>query len=54
LLADDFQIVDVMRGRLTSKPELLGAIEAGLVRFRDIQRFEARIRLYGDAAVVTV
>jgi ketosteroid isomerase-like protein len=53
LLADDFQIIDVMRGGLTSKPELLGAIGASLVRFREIERAETRVRLYRDAAVVT-
>jgi ketosteroid isomerase-like protein len=53
LLADDFQIVDVMRGGLTAKAELLGAIGAGFVRFREIEPAEARARLYGDAAVVT-
>jgi ketosteroid isomerase-like protein len=53
LLADDFQIIDVMRGGLTAKAELLGAIGAGLVRFREIEPAEARVRLYGDAAVVT-
>jgi len=53
LLADDFQIIDVMRGGLTSKAELLGAIGAGLVQFREIEPAEARVRVYGDAAVVT-
>lgn len=53
LLADDFQIVDVMRGGLTAKAELIGAIGAGLVRFREIEPAETRVRLYGEAAVVT-
>ena len=38
---------------LSAKAELLGAIGAGFVRFREIEPAEARVRLYGDAAVVT-
>jgi ketosteroid isomerase-like protein len=53
LLADDFLIIDVMRGGLTAKAELLGAIGAGMVRFQEIEPAEARVRLYGDTAVVT-
>jgi hypothetical protein len=40
LLADDFAIIDVIRGGLTAKAELLGAIGAGLVRFREIEPAE--------------
>jgi ketosteroid isomerase-like protein len=52
LLADDFVMVDVMRGAEISKAELVAAIEAGLVRFEAIEATENRVRLYGDAAVV--
>src|SRR5215471_13864504 len=53
LLADDFRIIDVMRGGLTAKPTLLGAIGAGIVRFHEAETAETLVRLYGDAAVVT-
>ena len=53
LLADDFQIVDVMRGGLTAKSELLAALETGSVRFLEIEPDETRVRMYGEAAVVT-
>jgi ketosteroid isomerase-like protein len=53
LLADDFQIIDVVRGGLISKSELLGAIGVGLVRFDAVEPAEAHVRVYGDAAVVT-
>ena len=53
ILAHDFQIVDVMRGGLASKGELLGAIGTGVVRFEAIEPSETRVRMYGEAAVVT-
>lgn len=53
LLAEDFLIIDVMRGGLTAKADLIGAIETGLVQFRELEPAETRVRLYGDAAIVT-
>ena len=51
LLADDFLIVDVMRGGEASKDMLL-AVLGGMLRFLSIQPSEVRVREYGDAAVV--
>ena len=53
LLADDFLIIDVMRGGETPKPMLLAALGAGMVRFEAVNVVESRVRLYGEAAVVT-
>jgi ketosteroid isomerase-like protein len=52
LLADDFLLVDVMRGAENSKAALLDAVGGGMVRFESIEPAEARVRLYGDTAVV--
>jgi ketosteroid isomerase-like protein len=53
LLADDFLLIDVLRGAETSKPDLMDALAAGQVRFDGIDASDARVRVYGDAAVVT-
>ena len=53
LLADDFLLIDVLRGTEVSKTALLAALGGGQVRFEAIEPAEARVRLYGDAAVVT-
>ena len=53
LLADDFVLIDVMRGAEVSKQDLLAALGAGQVRFEAIEASDARVRMYGDAAVVT-
>jgi ketosteroid isomerase-like protein len=52
LLVEDFVLVDVMRGAEVSKADLVGALAAGQVRFDGIDASEARVRVYGDAAVV--
>jgi ketosteroid isomerase-like protein len=39
LLADDFVIVDVMSGRVTSREELLAAIGSGMLRFAEVTQF---------------
>jgi len=53
ILADDFIIIDVMRGAETTKPALLGAIGSGQVRFEAIEPSGCRARVYRQAAVVT-
>ena len=53
VLADDFLLIDVMRGAEVSKGDLVAALEAGQVRFDGIEASGTRARLYGDAAVVT-
>src|SRR4051794_24361562 len=53
LLADDFLLIDVIRGAEVSKGDLVAALDAGQVRFDGIEASGARVRLYGDAAVVT-
>ena len=53
LLVDDFVLIDVMRGAEVSKSDLVAAIETGQVRFEAIQSAGGRVRLYGDAAIVT-
>jgi ketosteroid isomerase-like protein len=52
LLVDDFVLVDVLRGGEFSKSELVGALGMGQVRFEGVDASEARVRIYGDAAVV--
>jgi len=53
ILADDFIIIDVMRGGETSKSEILQAVQSGQVRFAEIEVMDRHPRLYGKAAVVT-
>ena len=53
ILADDFIIIDVMRGAVTSKSEILQAVQSNLVRFEEIEVVDSHPRLYGKAAVVT-
>jgi ketosteroid isomerase-like protein len=53
LLADDFVLIEVMRGGEVSRQDLVAALGAGQVRFEGIEASEARVRMYGDAAVVT-
>jgi uncharacterized protein DUF4440 len=52
ILAEDFIIIDVMRGALTTRPEILLAIQSGQVTFEDIQVDERFARLYGATAVI--
>ena len=52
LLLDDFLIVDVMMGSVVPKGPFIGAVAEGHVTFQRIDREEADVRLYGDAAVV--
>ena len=53
ILSDDLIIIDVMRGAETTKPEFIGAIESGYVRFEKIEIRDNRVRLHDRAAVIT-
>ncbi len=53
VLADDFTIIDVIRGSEVAKPALLEAIGSGQVKFDAIEPLESRVRLYPPAAIIT-
>jgi ketosteroid isomerase-like protein len=53
LLADDFVLIDVLRGAEVAKNDLIAAVAMGMVRFEKIEAHDARIREYGDTAIVT-
>ena len=52
LLAQDFLIVDVVRGGITSRETFIAAIREALAEFSEIDVAERSIRSYGDAAVI--
>ena len=52
LLAQDFVIVDVVRGGITSRETFIAAIREALAEFSEIDVAERSIRSYGDAAVI--
>jgi ketosteroid isomerase-like protein len=53
LLADDFLLIDVMRGGEISRPELIEAVRTRQVLFETIEVFESRERRFGNVAIVT-
>jgi hypothetical protein len=53
VLADDFMLIDVMRGAEITKAALLAVIGSGQLRFEVIEPAEQRVRLYRATAVVT-
>ena len=53
VLADDFLLIDVMRGAEITKASLLGVLGSGQLRFEDIEPTDQRVRLYRATAVVT-
>jgi ketosteroid isomerase-like protein len=53
VLADDFVLIDVMRGAEVTKAALLAVIGSGQLRFEVIEPAEQRVRLYPATAVVT-
>ena len=53
MLTPDFLLIDVMTGSEIPGPVLADLIGAGQLRFELVQRLDARVRLYGEAAVVT-
>jgi ketosteroid isomerase-like protein len=52
LLAQDFLIVDVVRGGITSRETFIAAIREAMAEFSEIDVAERTIRSYGDAAVI--
>ena len=53
LLAEDFVLIDVLSGSDISKAALLAAAGSEPIKFDAIQPLEARVRRYGDTAVIT-
>jgi ketosteroid isomerase-like protein len=53
VLADDFVLIDVMRGGEIDKPSLLAVVGSGQLRFLTIEPGEARVRRYQGTAVIT-
>jgi ketosteroid isomerase-like protein len=52
ILADDFLLIDVMRGAEVPKSALLAVIGSGQLRFDAIEPMGSRVRLYPATAVV--
>lgn len=53
ILADDFILIDVMRGAEISKSALLAVVGSGQLRFEAIEPIDSRVRLYQTTAVIT-
>jgi hypothetical protein len=53
LLADDFILVDVMRGAEVPKTALVALVGSGQLKFESISAADARARRYGSTAIVT-
>jgi ketosteroid isomerase-like protein len=52
LLADDFLLVDVLRGAEVGRSDLIDAIAAHEVRFTFLEVVERSVRRHGDMAIV--
>jgi len=52
LLAEDYTLTD-SRGKITTRAEDLAEVRAGTARYTLFENRDMRVRLYGDAAVVT-
>jgi ketosteroid isomerase-like protein len=53
VLTPDFLLIDVMTGSEIPGPALVDVIGSKQLRFDSVDRIDARVRLYGGAAVVT-
>ncbi|HZO83132.1 MAG TPA: nuclear transport factor 2 family protein [Candidatus Binataceae bacterium] len=53
ILADDFTLIEVMRGAEVPKAAMLALIRSGRLSFEPVESAETRARLYGSAAVIT-
>jgi len=53
VLADDFSLIDVVRGAEVTKASLLAVLGSGQLRFKAIEPTEQRVRHYSATAVVT-
>jgi ketosteroid isomerase-like protein len=52
VLAEDFLIVDVMRGALVDRTSFVAALRDGLLEFERVQLLERLSRRYGDTAII--
>ena len=53
VLADDFLLIDVMSGSEVPRAAMLDVLRSGQLRFHSIEPAEARVRRYGETAVIT-
>ncbi len=53
ILAEDFLIIDIMRGDVTGRADFLAAVSAQAVTFHRIDPADRQVRRYGVTAVVT-
>ena len=53
ILTPDFLLVDVMTGSEIPGAVLVDLVGSGQLRFESVERLDARVREYGEAAVVT-
>ena len=53
LLADDFLLIDVMRGGEVPKAALLAVLQSGDLKFERIEPADVRLRSYPGTAIVT-
>jgi len=53
VVADDCTLIDVLTGSEVPRPEFVDLVGSHRLVFSSIERLGARVRLYGDTAVVT-
>ena len=53
ILAEDFLIIDIVRGDVTRRADFLAAVSARAVTFHRIDPADRQVRRYGATAVVT-
>lgn len=53
VLTPDFLLIDVMTGSEIPRPLLVDLVGSRQLRFESVERLDARVRLYGSAAVIT-
>jgi ketosteroid isomerase-like protein len=53
VLADDFLLIDVMSGSEIPRAAMLDVLRSGQLKFLSIEPAEARVRRYGQTAVIT-
>jgi hypothetical protein len=53
VLADDFILIDVMKGSEITKPALLAVIGSGQLKFEAIEPADSRVRFCSTTAVIT-
>jgi ketosteroid isomerase-like protein len=53
VLAEDFLLIDVMSGSEVPKAAMLDVLRSGQLQFHSIEPAEARVRRYGETALIT-